>query len=533
MAPKNQLPNKKRSPKPSGSRDETQATPPTNIQATTPTNNEQAEIPKHRWTVMVYLAGDNNLSEECAFDISEMKAANYCDNGWMQVLVQFDPRSSRLPTQRFSIKDEIDPIATKRREKVPPGPTPRYRLGETSTGSPRTLYDFIVWGIQKYPAHSYLVVLAGHGGGIEENFLLRDENPNGTISLREIKDVFRCIHDDFGVVIDIVGLDTCLMSMAEVAYQLKDNAGILIGSEGYSPLGGWPYRAILEMLSKQSAGSENRSKEGYDPKVLGAESRWVAREIVCTYANSYLEYIAGGIDVDQAAIDITRCDELTPKVARLASRLKWLLLNPQPNSPFKEALILAHWDAQSYDGEIYVDLRDFCDCLMARTVSLNCHDPEIDDACCDISNLIGEPHYPCSVSERLDDPNYYVLKSCYTGPSLQYSYGVSLYFPWYEVMPYYGDLDFAQATKWHEFLQVYVKETRRRRRNDGKAGYRDLLGDPDSTTPIKQSSGKQSSGKDDRPIIRSMRNPPIALKGLSNCFDEDKVNWVDKIAGQD
>jgi hypothetical protein len=252
----------------------------------------------------------------------------------------------------------------------------------------------------------------------------------------------------------------------------------------------------------------------------------VARKIVCTYADYYLEYIAGGIDVDQSAIDISKCDELTPKVARLAARLKWLLLNRPPRSLFTEALILAHWDAQSYDGEIYVDLRDFCDCLVARTHSLNCRDSEIDSACEGIVGTIGQPQYPCTDAKSLTEGDYYVLKSCYTGPSLQYSYGVSLYFPWYEVMPYYGDLDFAQATKWHEFLQVYVQSTRRERRNNGD---RNLLGDPDSTVPIRQSSGKQSSGKDDRPIIRSMRNPPIALRGLSKCFDLDQVEWVDKI----
>src|SRR5215218_7008644 len=30
---------------------------------------------------------------------------------------------------------------------------------------------------------------------------------------------------------------------------------------------------------------------------------------------------------------------------------------------FSDALILAHWRAQSYNGELYVDLADFCDCL--------------------------------------------------------------------------------------------------------------------------------------------------------------------------
>jgi hypothetical protein len=486
----------------------------------------------YRWTVLVYLAGDNNLAEECAFAISEMKQADYIKDDRMQILVQFDPKASRLPTQRFSIKDEIAHPISESRKSQHAGPNPRYRLGETYTGSPRTLYDFIAWGIQTYPAYSYLVVVSGHGGGVEENFLLRDENPNGTISLREIKDVFACVNADFDVVVDIVGLDTCLMSMAEVSYQLKDNVNLLVGSEGYSPLGGWPYRPILEMLSRQSAHSDIKPNDpNADRAVLKREREGVARGIVCEYANYYFEYIAGGIDVDQAAIDIGKCDLLAPLVAKLAGRLKYLLDVPTPPPLLVEALVLAHWDSQSYDGEIYVDLRDFCSCLLARTDAFHCSDADVTTACKEIRDLIGEDTRPCpgdKTTVAADGSGNYVLKSCYTGPSLQYSYGVSVYFPWYEVMPYYGDLDFAQATKWHEFLDVYVRKTRRPRRIHA-ASDRELLGDPDSTIPLRQSSGKQSSGKDDRPIIRSMRNPPIALRGLSACFTDDQAEWVDKL----
>ena len=469
---------------------------------------------KKRWTVMVYLAGDNNLTEECAFAISEMKLVEPSDQ--VYVLVQFDPKGTNLPTQRFQIHG---PYATAKKKSgraiVHHGPSAGspYNLGETHTGSPRALYDFVAYGIQMFPAHSYIVVLAGHGGGIEDSFLLRDENPTGTLSLREMKIAFRAIKNDFQVEVDIVGLDTCLMSMAEVGYQLKDLAKILVGSEGYAPLGGWPYRPILEMIYQKADHSDIPvGCEQPDPNILKREREDVARSIVCTHASYYLPFVPGGVDVEQSALDLTRSSLLASLVYELGYRLKAGLSETR----FRYALILAHWDAQSYNGEIYLDLSDFCRCLRDRMDDIGCVDDHVRLTCLAIEREIGAIEEPCNqLNDSNNLPNHYVLKSCYTGPAFQYSYGVSIYFPWYEVVPYYEDLDFAQTTKWHEFLEAYVIATRRPPRQNGDR----IMGDANSTLPIRQSSGKQSSGKYDRPVIRSMRNAPISLQGTSKCFD--------------
>ena len=44
--------------------------------------------------------------------------------------------------------------------------------------------------------------------------------------------------------IGIFGMDVCLMSMAEVTYELRGYVKYAIGSESYSPAAGWPYRAM-------------------------------------------------------------------------------------------------------------------------------------------------------------------------------------------------------------------------------------------------------------------------------------------------
>src|SRR6267143_165478 len=53
------------------------------------------------WTVMVYLAGDNNLTAECLFALTEMKKA--APGKQIRVIAQFDPRDDYLPTRRYEI----------------------------------------------------------------------------------------------------------------------------------------------------------------------------------------------------------------------------------------------------------------------------------------------------------------------------------------------------------------------------------------------------------------------------------------------
>src|SRR3712207_3090945 len=56
-----------------------------------------------KWTVMVYLAGDNNLTDECVYALTEMKKVDTGDR--IKVIAQFDPRGRRVPTHRYVINN--------------------------------------------------------------------------------------------------------------------------------------------------------------------------------------------------------------------------------------------------------------------------------------------------------------------------------------------------------------------------------------------------------------------------------------------
>src|SRR5215471_3828342 len=71
------------------------------------TNGAKADSKPETWTVMVYLAGDNNLSTESLYALTEMKRAK--PNASIKVIAQFDPKDDYLPTRRYKISSNKAP----------------------------------------------------------------------------------------------------------------------------------------------------------------------------------------------------------------------------------------------------------------------------------------------------------------------------------------------------------------------------------------------------------------------------------------
>ena len=291
-----------------------------------------------------------------------------------------------------------------------------------------------------------MVVLSGHAGGTERDYLLKDESSARSLTFNELKQVFKQVkRDRRGKQIDIIGMDNCLMSMAEICYQLRGLAEIVVGCESFSPASGWPYREILERLSRDSVG----------PQMPGESvTEETAKAIVDEYVNYYSTYWIAGLSVTQSALNVCKVEKLWQKVNKLARLMERELVkeaggrnvtSKTPRQrPFTNSLVLAHWETQSYNGEQFVDLCDLCDCLQSRIDS-----KPIIKQCAELKAFIEKE---------------FVLKSCYSGAAYQYSYGVSMYFPWAQVAPNYWNLDFVNDKRiagWGSFLKTYTALTRR------------------------------------------------------------------------
>jgi hypothetical protein len=452
------------------------------------------------WTVMVYLAGDNSLTEFCVQALNEMKKVGSSDG--FNIFAQFDPRDSILPTTRYWVKkggslcnDIFDQACdgsyfqkeSSNRQRPERSTKRRLVPYKADTGDPHMLFNFLSFCIEYFDTDHYLAVLAGHGAGTETDYLLKDESSNGYLTIPELKKVFKDIDKFYKPkrgkrpIIDVLGMDVCCMSMAEICYELRGLVKVAVGCESYNPSAGWPYGAILERLKRELTSS---------PQEIATDDlqSTVGEAIVEEFVKRYRYYDLGGVSVDQAAVDVRKIDCLQEAVANLATTLidefDKESADRQAFRKFTDAIVLAHWEAQSYNGELFVDLLDFCDCLYERYDG-----DKVRAACCHVRKIIHQEHI--------------VLKSGYAGPVYQYSHGVSIYFPWAQIAVDYENLDFPRHSKWRKFLETYTTKTRRKPRNELDT----KLLEYNKTEVVMY---RQVDERGDGNPIHSMRNPPIA-----------------------
>ncbi len=208
------------------------------------------------WTILVYMAADNNLFPFALWDLYEMEAA-------------YRTKDRAGSTPKVDLVVQVDGTAPDdlRRLHIYSGPVqyaPRQKDDFTSAtlddvkspiiekldekkndSEKRRLEDFLVWAQEKYPSKNYMVVVWGHGQGwksypVEEKaptrLLERTELPKfpapkpdsrfGGIAFREssgdwldipaLRDVLGTFKAITGKRIDIYASDACLMQMLEV-----------------------------------------------------------------------------------------------------------------------------------------------------------------------------------------------------------------------------------------------------------------------------------------------------------------------------
>ena len=476
---------------------------------------------------MIYLAGENNLAEECVWALKEIRRAmprnvapdgkrNDVDN-LVRIVAQLDAGGLGGNENRYILK-RGDNDGVLNHDKI----TER----DTSEQSYRSvLKDFISSSLILNPrAEKYCLILSGHGKGIMGDFLAREvEAPDG-LSIPKIrwvleeakKDITERRGREFGedFKIDLIGLDSCMMSMVEIGYELRNYARYMVGAEGFESNFGWPYeRVITELLT--------------DPLV---DARTLATKIVELYINYYSDFLPAGRSVDQAACDLSKCDALGEAVKNLANVLSERLAYPDS----LRQIVLAHWEAQSYKDDQYVDLFDFCDLLSRGSDensagSIVMRGLEVNDNIVEACNR---------VKATIAGEDGLVVKSCYSGPAVQYSHGASLYFPWAYVIESYRDLEFAQATNWKDFLMKYVEMTRRKPRpceadpnaatvkselffSPAAAGFEFILTNKDAPELNRMLGNK----------VGSMKNPALEFVRCKCGESDDPDSTVDKLSG--
>ncbi len=418
------------------------------------------------WTILIYMAGDNDLDDFGGDDIQEMKRVGSSDK--INIIVQRDTAAAGVPAYRYrvrkggSAKDDIV-----------------QDLGETNTGDPAVLADFLKWGREQYPAKRTMAVLWNHGSGWDDTdiyaearrrklnppaarppsgagtrrgavgrptlpggFVHRsavrkrfrgsffistkafdqetvngkrraiafDDNAQDFLDSVEMKNVFLAAVKDAGRKFDVIGMDACLMSMVETALQVRDAGDVFVGSQEIEPGEGWPYDRILPKLA---------AKTTMDGREL---TKIIVKEFVASYKTSQA--------VTQSAFDLAKLGA----VQKAADELGDAMVGAFKKKDFalQGAITDARLRAQGYEHPDYVDLVDFASCLAANV-----------PACKAIADKVQAAVSACVYANSA--PN----------AKVKASRGLSIYLPLGKVSPLYKNLDFAKGG-WAAFVAARV-----------------------------------------------------------------------------
>src|SRR4051794_10037728 len=101
-----------------------------------------------KWTVMVYMAGNNSLSDAAGVDLAEMRSVGSTDAVKVTAFVKRrGAEAQRLELAAAGADDHVE------------------QLDGVDSGDPQSVVDFARWSIERAPADRYALVLWNHGGG--------------------------------------------------------------------------------------------------------------------------------------------------------------------------------------------------------------------------------------------------------------------------------------------------------------------------------------------------------------------------------
>ncbi len=402
-----------------------------------------------KWTFMVYLAGDNNLSPAADIDLKEMRTVGSTTD--VNIIAQVD-RAAGQGSMRYCIQCDGKEEKTE-------------SLGEMDSGDPKTLTDFISWAAENYRAERYALILWNHGGGWEptemdhiakeagtpnyspreatersatplgrtlfrtslkkifsisspaERAIASDDGSGHSLDTVELGNVMNDAVKTLGQPLDLLGMDACLMSNLEVAYQMQPYAKYMVASEENEPNNGWPYDVVLRELTEH----------------IDLPTAQLAEHIVHAYIKSYVDIEYDG-PVTQAACDLSKVRDVVEPLDKLADAL----IAHLPDAANEI------WKAQKNSARFWHntlwDISHFCQELAKLT-----SDSSVQKAAQDVQEALKS------------GPGRFVIAESHNGDRVKNCAGSTIYLvpPITTISRYYADLDYAGKHRWLPFLKAY------------------------------------------------------------------------------
>ncbi len=285
---------------------------------------------------------------------------------------------------------------------------------ELNMAHPDTLFSFVQYCIENYPAEHYWVVLDNHGGAY--NGVCTDETSGGDIlTIGDLKTAFSGIASYLGRKIDGIFFAACLMSNLEIAVQLSPYVGYIVGFETTS--------------------SGHQLDEDEVVTTFLANPSMSPREIAIELVDQ--AFITETGSMGMSAVKLSTIQDLIDDVNNLSTQL----MN----------------NFNIYGKEIR-DVRNACEDWYGYPYQLVDFVDFIEEVYERVPNKMIR-YYALDIMRNLvpSDQNYAIINNR-IGSASDFMHGLSVYFP-VDISTYSShyqiENDFCALTHWGEFIQVF------------------------------------------------------------------------------
>jgi hypothetical protein len=374
-------------------------------------NGTEPEQPKYKWTILGYFNGNNSedqTPEGYSYAIQDVQELEQMDSTeQVQVVVMLGSFKTDGNCKYYHIRRRLNEPADVISSPV------LLDLGNKDMSDPNTLRDFINYGMDNYPAENTILIISDHGKGWKG---LCSDTINGDgdwMSLLELSSALS------GHKLFLIWFYGPLMATAEVAYQIRDRAEYMIGSQ-------------FKWYPKNYLGSTEWLQDLTDNPNLDRR----------VFVNSIIDAIMNSVEGKSTTTSVQSALIHLPKISQVATDVSNLSQSLIDRTLSEWDKVWDAWDAAIdffYTDSNLIDLLEFARQINSQT--------SLDTLIRDNADKLRK-----SVDEAV------LADSIYFHHTAPFE-GLSIHLPWDQQhfdSTNYVLLDFSE-TDWHVFLSTFIK----------------------------------------------------------------------------
>lgn len=452
------------------------------------------------WTLLIYIAANNNLNSFAIQNLNQMTKVGSSDN--LNIVVQFDGlkegkiKRYYIEYGRARLLEELSPSI------------------ETISGTPQSLYQFIKWGYETFPATNLAIDLWNHGSGIKDpsiwgKFLMRNRDSlfsiNSETGLLSLNRRLSATTDDLSDPEDNPPTNTALEHtpdstnetrnlFADITLAILEQRGIAFNDKEEVYIDNRQLRLVLENTCKyvlvdkkidivfmdachmgmvelasklrpyvdfMVGSSEVEPGNGYNYQTFLAGAKATAltpRQFAINGVVAYgKEYKNSHDDYTQAAVDLSTFGNVEQCLKNLGIALNKGLQLAESSRVFdliKVVRLSSKFTTEFYDPD-YIDAGDLLANLFTKS-------REILDS---FGTSLGAEQYAAlDAINKLSGQAYTALQASIIaevhGTGLARSRGLGILFPKRTIHVSYINTTFNRLTNWSEFLKTFLTQLR-------------------------------------------------------------------------